>query len=353
MIYPPHSPRSLLSRISPTLTARSGSSQHITVYRRDGPSLHPSFRERLAKVWTDCPELSSLREHPPERWILYSGRLGEGNPILLFLLDARGRPQVLVKVARFPGLTQLCEEERQLKAINERLDGVVQSKIITPLASAELDGRPLLAYRFEPCFPFFGLSWRLTGRANYLRCVSDWLAELAKQTRHVMAAAEFWEQHGEPLQRLLQRGALPTQLAKLAADAVPVLRDYQDKPFAVLEHGDLGFYNTRLTDRTRGDFKVLDWGSSDRNGVPLGDLCYLLASVNAPSKLAAECVGAYLDSIGYPRQTAWMLWLSYMARRWEELDRVRPFNPDDPYPGGAILLRTTDWVRRYFAAMGV
>ena len=104
-----------------------------------------------------------------------------------------------------------------------------------------------------------------------------------------------------------------------------------------MEHGDLGIYNARLVDRSTGDFKVIDWGSSTPCGVAVGDLVYLSVSAGCGAQLGGQIVAKYLHSLGL-EELGPALWMSYVARRWEELDEVRGVDPADPESGGGALL---------------
>jgi hypothetical protein len=48
-----------------------------------------------------------------------------------------------------------------------------------------------------------------------------------------------------------------------------------------------------------------------------------------------------------PTGEAPALWFSYLARRWEELDGIRPPVPGDPTSGGALLLPIEGRVASY------
>jgi hypothetical protein len=75
----------------------------------------------------------------------------------------------------------------------------------------------------------------------------------------------------------------------------------------------------------------------------------MLITTRAPIGLATQCLAAYLQAIGYSKERAFSFWLSYMARRWEELDAVRHASIEDGGPGGQLLLAQTRRVQIWLA----
>lgn len=120
----------------------------------------------------------------------------------------------------------------------------------------------------------------------------------------------------------------------------------------MLEHGDLGVYNVRLSRADGSDFRVLDWGSSTFDGIPVGDLGYLLCSARAPLGLARRSLLRYLDRTGLSAELASACWHAYLARRWEELDRIRPPRADDPSSGGGLLRPIAERMASYLDTLG-
>ncbi|EGV17695.1 phosphotransferase family protein [Thiocapsa marina] len=336
-LYPSRSLTGLLARFSAGAAARRLPEQGIALYRREGAEPHPTLlgtlRGALASMGTDA-----IRETPADHWLLASGRLGPGNPVLAFSLDAHGQPQRLIKAARFPGGQHLRAEAEQLDRIEQALGPTAAARIIRPTDSAVVAGRWALAYDFEPTHPFFGIRWRLQSRKRFCLAMADWLAALGLATRRQPDRTDIAARHVAPLQRLVARRILPRKTQHQAAAALEDLERLAPSLPMILEHGDLGIYNTRLTNADGSDFRVLDWGSSTFEGIPLGDLAYLLCSARAPKALARRCLGNYLVRMHIPTGEAPALWFSYLARRWEELDGIRPPVHDDPTSGGGLLL---------------
>lgn len=349
-LYPAGSMLGLQARWSPGAAARRLPAQGLALYRRDGGDPHPTLlaalRGALAETGTD-----PLRETPADQWLIASGRLGPGNPILMFSLDDGGHPQRLIKAARYPGGQHLHAEAEQLIAIERALGPDKAARIIRPTASTVIARRWALAYTYEPTYPFFGLRWRLQGRARFCAAMADWLAKVGQTTRQLSTREATEARHVLPLQRLVARSVLPQKTQRQAEAALDVLVRLGSSLPMILEHGDLGIYNARLRSSDGSDFLVLDWGSSTFEGIPLGDLCYLLSSARAPAALASQCLGDYLVQMKIPTGEASALWFSYLARRWEELDSIRPPVPGDSTSGGGLLLPIQQRVARYLEAL--
>ncbi len=169
-LFPSRSATGLRARLSPGAAARLLPEHGIALYRRDGGESHPTLlaalRGALASIGDDA-----IRSTPPERWLLASGRLGPGNPILAFSLDEDGRPKRLIKTARFPGGQHLYAEAEQLDRIERSLGPAEAARVIRPTDSAVVAGRWALAYNYEPTHPFFGIRWRLRAARDF---VSPW-----------------------------------------------------------------------------------------------------------------------------------------------------------------------------------
>lgn len=287
----------------------------------------------------------------PDAWMLVSGRLGEGNPVLAFNMDAKGYPRRLLKAARYAEGRHLALEAAQLRQIEEALGPRLGERVIRPTASAQVDGRWALAYEFVPTSPFHGLRWRLQGRARFCMAMAEWLAQVGCMTRRQDSTEEIHQHHLQPLERLLGRKVLPPEVHEMAQAAYQRLARQSERIPTILEHGDLGIYNIRLTAADGSDFRVIDWGSSTFAGIPLGDLAYLLTSARAPLSLAGPCLQRYLQLMELELADALGLWFCYLSRRWEELDRIRPVDPLDPTSGGGILLSVHARVVDYLQAI--
>jgi hypothetical protein len=349
-LFPARSMLGLRSRVAPGAAARLLPLRGVALYRRAGGDPHPSLlgamRGALASRGSD-----PIRETAEDHWLLMSGRLGPGNPILAFSLDQAGHPRRLIKVARFPGGQHLKAESEQLDAIERALGAEAARRVIRPTESALIAGRWGLAYTYEPTHAFYGVRWRLQARARFCTGMTEWLATLALTTQRRESHGLIAERHLSPLRALIARRVLPSAVQRQAESALIDLEQLGPTLPFILEHGDLGIYNARLVSADGADFRVLDWGSSTFDGIPLGDLCYLLSSARAPARLASRCLTEYLIRLGLPTGEAAGLWFGYLARRWAELDRVRPPIPGDPSSGGGILLPVHQRVATYLRAL--
>jgi hypothetical protein len=243
----------------------------------------------------------------------------------------------LIKIARYPGTRHLIDEANKINEIRAALGQTLAAPLIAPTAVGTDEGRAAIAYDFVPTLPFFGLRWRLQTRAGYCDAMSTWLAGVAQRTVHQLPTSAARPSHIAPLGQLCARGILPALMQQAAEQALEQLQRCATLP-QCLEHGDLGIYNTRLCSRDGSHFRVLDWASSTPRGIALGDLGYLLASAHAPQALSTRCLARYLDALSLPHKLASALWFSYLARRWAELDTVRPPLANDPTSGGGILI---------------
>jgi len=348
--FPWRSPLGIGARLWPGLAAHWLPTKGIAIYQRPGQGL-PTLLTQAASA-LDEQGASDLSNAPMAHWLLVSGRLGPGNPILAFMLDGRGLPNHLIKVARECGAIHLKQEAEQLAAISEALTPRTSAKVISPTARALVDGRWVLAYAYAPTRPFFGLRWHLQGRSGFCLAMADWLADLAKETtRSDEAAAEAMQR--VPLRRLIARRILPLELQRRAEAALSDLEMSAPEHLPlVLEHGDLGIYNVRLSRADGSDFRVLDWGSSTFSGIPVGDLGYLLCSARASRGLARRCLLRYLDQTGLSVDLMSACWFAYLARRWEELDSIRPPRADDPTSGGGLLRPIAERMATYLDSLG-
>ena len=336
-------------------------------------------------------------------WILVSGRLGPGNPILAFQTDDTGHLSRLIKLARYPEAEHLALEARKLQDLENALGPERSTRVIRPTAFARIAGglsdsgvrsepngrtktidhdgeaygdssarewrekgaelptagagegtgaagaqqaagRAALAYDYVPTYPFFGLRWRMQARRLFCLAITRWLTDIASATRRDEHGEACEQRHRLPLRRLVARNILPAPMQSEARRALEWLNRQPSLP-TVFEHGDLGVYNVRMIRRDGRDFQVLDWGSSTFQGIAVGDLAYLLSSARASAKLGATCIRRYLRGLSLPDEAAAPLWFTYLARRWEELDTVRTPVDGDPGSGGGVLLAVHAQVR--------
>jgi hypothetical protein len=245
-----------------------------------------TFQERVGAAFTTDSQLAGLANLPRENWIIYSGQKGEGNPIIATVLNQTGKPWVVIKTSRFPKQPHLPEEEEKIRKVQQRLGPTLASTMILPLAQASVLAHPVVVYPFVGTHRIPKWRWHLSARRNCLCAVSKWLTDIALKTSHPLDPLRFQEKHLAPLKRLLGRQVLSPDLLEPAQRAIREIEEYQTKPFSILEHGDFGIYNIRLSSKDGATFRVLDWGSSEISGIPLGDLCTMLITTRAPIGLA-------------------------------------------------------------------
>jgi hypothetical protein len=325
--------------------------QGLILHRRSGGKGPPSFCERLASVLAKHQELVQLKDLPPASWLISAGQSNRLEPVSLFVMNGKGVPEFLIKCARSLESSQLQEEEERLRQMVNRLGAELSQPVSKPLARVNIEGRWALAYRYELGYPFRGLRWRFIMRSNVAWALTRWLVALAYKTAHPLPESDFIRIHCAPLEHLLKQGLLPDELREAAENALTVLTEHRWRAFSVLEHGDLGYYNLRILDKSGHDFRVVGWNSATWDGTPLGDLCYLLGSVQTSSKLAARCLDFYLVKTGYPPTMVFPLWLCYMARHWKKVLDVTAA-AKNCHTGDNTLLRMTPLVRNYAEVLG-
>jgi hypothetical protein len=344
----PHYTNSSLSRImgfwSPSwLTKVRIGEQGIILYRHGEKSAYPSPWEQMVEALSPRPSFNFLRTASAQQWLIGSDIAGNSHTVIN-VVDEKGCAQALIRCARLSDPSLALEEKRWETMIN-LLGSDLAEKLIVPGAMMTLDNRVVSAYRLPSGCLATGLRWRLLSFRNFVWAITQWLVKVAYKTAHPLPVSQFWEKHGLPLVYLRDRDVLPVSLKNATDKALVTLQKFSFRAFSVLEHGELSIQNVQIVDKKGQDFRILNWDCADLDGAPLVDLCYLLASYNAPTKLAAQCIGAYLDQTGYPKAIALPLWLTYVARRWQREDdlasRCRiPHNGED-------LLRMTRLIQVY------
>jgi hypothetical protein len=305
----------VVSRWLPSwVTARIGN-HGIILYRHGDNPIYPSFWAQLVEALSVRPELGFLKTVPAEQQLI-GPEIARNSHIVITLLDKNGSAQGMIKCARFPQQSLLLAEKRSETIVN-LLGSELAEKLTMPTAMITLDGRVVSAYHFRSDWVMAGSQWRLRNCHNLLWAMTHWLVKAAYKTAHPLPVSQFWEKHGLPLEHLQGQKVLPEPFKKTADEALVSLEKASFRAFSVLEHGHLDIHNIQITSKNSHDFRIDNWESVDLDGAPLVDLCYLLASCNAPPELAAQCMGAYLHQTGYPTAMALPLWFSYVARRWQ------------------------------------
>lgn len=344
-LYPYRPVGAIMARWAPQKAAPRLGEQGIALYRRDSNLGHPSYRERcVAALGSSREEMAFLQRMGAERWLLWPGSAAKSSPITLIAVDDHGHPQVAIKCARSPEQAEL-QEEKQLQALVNHIDGELLEKLSLPAAVVKVEGRPVLAYQLmSDANGGAGLHWRFFGLGDFLQALTSWLVAVGYRTAHPLPMAAFWEKHGLPLQHLLEQDLLPSHLKKVAEEALFLLDHHRFRAFSVFEHGDLTVHNVHI--RAGRDFRILNYEFAEPDGAPLADLCCLLVSLKAPPKLAARCMGSYLTRMGYEPSLALPLWLSYVARRWQpgEDPSVAPQRVNAQ---GKLLLQMTTQIETY------
>lgn len=321
--------------------------QGIILYRDGEKSAYPSQWEQIVKALSTRPDFNFLKTASAKQWLIGSDIAGHSHTVIN-VVDEKGCVQGLVRCARLSDQSLALEEKRWETMIN-LLGGDLAEKLIMPGAMMTLDNRLVSAYRLPSGWLAMGLCWRLLGFRNLMWTIMQWLVKVAYKTAHPLPVSQFWEKHGLPLVYLRDQDFLPVPLKNAADKALVNLEKSSFRAFSVLEHGELSIQNIQIVSKNGQDFRVVNWDCADLDGAPLVDLCYLLASCGAPAKLAAQCIGAYLDQTGYPKTMALPLWLAYVARRWQREINLSP--RDENFYNGEDLLRMTALIQSYVQAL--
>jgi hypothetical protein len=317
--------------------------QGIILYQDGEKSAYPSYWEQVVAALGARPGFDFLKTVPSGQCLIGSGTAVNSH-IVIHVVDKQGWVQGLIKCTRFPDQS-LALEEKRCEVIINLLGSDLADKLMMPGAMINLGGFVVSAYRLQSDWLTMGLRRRLLSYRKLLWAITHWLAKVAYKTAHPLPVSQFWEKHGLPLEHLRDQNLLPTPLKNAADEALVMLEKSSFRAFSVLEHGNLGIHNVQITRKDGQDFRIKDWAGADLEGAPLVDLCYLLASSNASPKLAAQCMGAYLDQTGYPRAMALPLWLSYVARCWQWEGKV--VSGDKSLANSANLLRMTRLIHGY------
>ena len=198
-------------------------------------------------------------------WVL---GLGAGDDLqrATFRLLRNGRPEWLLKFSRVAGAdASFVRDEEGLRTV--RAAGtVVTAHAPAHFGRFEVDGLPASLESAAPGRPLLELLDRRP--LALLDRIAGWVVDVGAATAAQAAALR-------PERDRLVRDVLPHWLP---AGAPPELVDRVPEVPAVLVHNDLGSWNIISDGR---QFTAVDWESARPAGMPLWDLCYLLADVLA------------------------------------------------------------------------
>jgi Ser/Thr protein kinase RdoA (MazF antagonist)/SAM-dependent methyltransferase len=335
-----HAPRTL-SLVARQAVAGWVSSRFGLLAAADGSKTSPlEYLRRIAGAGG-----IDLGEH---RWALAAPGDYASQKIVVYLLDAEGRPAYVAKLTRG-------------REWNERLENERRALTLLDAASvAEPGTRPLLAFHGTAAglavvgetavdgTPFTTRSaW--TATCPHGRAAVAWLRELARATADsdVAKPAEVAEALDDLADRFVSVYASPAREEAFLREQIDRFRR-STRPFpVVLQHGDPGPWNLLAT--ASGGVAFLDWEAAEPNGLPLWDLFYFLRSYGmaasrsagrrdptasfaehyvTPSPLAdvlTETIAGACSEIGLdPALVEPLFYTCWMHRALKEATRLRP-----------------------------
>jgi hypothetical protein len=235
-----------------------------------------AFFERVLAELESRSGLLGTSEIAWDRVVLHSGALGEGNPVILFVLNGRGEPCLVLKIGRKPGLEHVRREAESLGEIAGALGACAARALPRVLDCFQVSGYWVSCYLYAPSIAMRGLRWKLWTKPRTVEGVTRWLAEAYTRTARV---------HGERA--------------------------------ICLEHGDLGTHNLRVD--PAGGFRILDWASHTFDGVPFADLLTLLVSARVSGFRARRNLRLYAALTRLPAGSWRGNWERFVRRRAPEL----------------------------------
>ena len=260
----------------------------------------------------DVPEW--LRDFRPAASLLLCSRAETARYAAVLLLDARGTPRVVAKVARRPGNPERLHSEWELlRVLASRSEGDPPAPL--PVALAQHRGQWLLLQTAVNGTLLHRHRLSKSPRRVWRR-VEEWLFRLPTPTARVDDAWHA-DQISTPM-RLLE-DALPAtaEERQLFAATETLTRELvAQKLPAPIEHGDL--YRANMMVSRRGLLSAIDWELGRVAGLPGADAAVFLLDVfRALERLPAREAFAraydrqFLEASGTGRQ-----WLSDHLARW-------------------------------------
>jgi len=217
---------------------------------------------------------------PPNADFLLAPGQGDRLSRGVFLVFERGakEPRLALKFSRVRGHREPFDGDERALRLVEEVGPPVAEHAPALAGRAEIDGREVLAESAAVGRRLIGYLHSSASRARKratIEVIPEWLVEVAGATAAPPATL------GPELDRL-NRDVVPAWTrAGAPEDLVARLSEMR----AVLQHNDLGSWNIIVG---RQGFRVLDWESARRHGLPCWDLWYFLADALAQLDGASE-----------------------------------------------------------------
>ena len=242
----------------------------------------------------------------------------------------------------------VADAAAQIGAIDERLTPETRKRILKPLLVDQYGKQSFALY---PVLEPFAAN-RIIGKLQKQLLQNDicgWLANVAKETKKACNEAEERNaRFSEPFQFLTAQDALPSDL-KTASEAFgKSVEESGHEIFNVVQHGDFWLGNIMLDRGTlpyagilSRNFHVIDWGGSNLDGYPFGDLVRFVMSTRRHSFAPGEILEAYADIAGLPTNSIAFYCLAEMGALGMNLDNF----PYDRYV--KLTTSTFDWLQQH------
>lgn len=220
---------------------------------------------------------SGFLEHHPgaaeESWLLLTqGPRSESKVVALSFRASERQPRAVVKMSRVrESVSGLANEAATLEALERSRPGGIPG---VPKVLFCRQHRSLLAVAETPCVGTPIWSELRPGRyAELAMKASEWLVELANASQTTIPVSS-WDRLIEPALAKFELGFGPVLDPAMVRDTRDILGTVGSLP-VVCEQRDFSPWNVFIT--PSGRLAVLDWESSELQGLPLIDLIYFLS----------------------------------------------------------------------------
>jgi hypothetical protein len=300
----------LRNRALRAVMGTSGRDAILAIASDDLPHGPPAYVRELAAA--------AGHELSGDAWGLIASGDYASQKVLLLLMDLADRkPTSIIKLSTDPRhLGRLVNEGASLRAV-AGLDLPPSARVPGVLFSGEHAGRAVVGQEWIRARPLPSLLAR--GDDPLVAAATAWLSALGLVTARPRSAADVGIALRDLLNRFDATFSLPaSEMAVLEACVATIERHAGAIPI-VRQHGDPGAWNM-LVDGS-GRLVVLDWESSESDGMPLWDLFYFQRSVGS---LIARREGARrtLDAALRHFVTATPIQARFAADVREHADRV-------------------------------
>ena len=220
------------------------------------------------------------------RWALAAPGDYASQKIVVFLLDAAGRPAYVAKLTRGPEWNARLDNERRALTLLEAASVGGPGTRPLPAFHGTTAGLAVVGETAVDGTPFTRrTTW--TPACPHGRAAIAWLRDLARATADSDAAAPaaVADALDDLAVRFVSVYGAPAREEEFLREQIERVRRSTSAFPVVLQHGDPGPWNLLATDG--GGVAFLDWEAAEPNGLPLWDLFYFLRSYGVGASRAA------------------------------------------------------------------